>query len=88
MSKNKGEETDSSNNGISKWESLRKEWLKSSPGNVSKKVGEVIAKNIDVDDVIERIYSQSGNGSLREPIPLGQMIDLLVDFWEADGLYD
>jgi hypothetical protein len=48
----------------------------------------VRAKNVDVDDVIERIYSQTGNGALREPLPLGQMIDLLIDFWEADGLYD
>lgn len=50
--------------------------------------GEVVAKSINVEDVIERIYSQGSNGSLREPIPLGQMIDLLTDFWEADGLYD
>jgi len=41
-----------------------------------------------VDDVIERIYSNTSNGVLKEPIPLGQMIDLLIDFWEADGLYD
>jgi hypothetical protein len=48
----------------------------------------VVAKSIDVDDVVERIYSNASNGVLKEPIPLGQMIDLLIDFWEADGLYD
>ena len=46
------------------------------------------AKSVDVEDIIERIYSQTGNGELPEPIPLGQMIDILIDFWEADGLYD
>ena len=50
--------------------------------------GEVIAKNIDVEDVIERIFSASGSGELSEPLPLGQLIDILIDFWEADGLYD
>jgi hypothetical protein len=27
-------------------------------------------------------------GQLKSPVPLGQMIDILIDFWEADGLYD
>lgn len=47
-----------------------------------------MAKTIDVEDVIERVFSQSGDGRLPEPIPLGQMIDILIDFWDADGLYD
>lgn len=49
---------------------------------------QLVAKSIDVDDIVERIYSNASNGVLKEPIPLGQMIDLLIDFWEADGLYD
>jgi hypothetical protein len=48
----------------------------------------VRAKTIDVEDVIERIFSQTGKGQLSEPIPLGQMIDILVDFWESEGLFD
>lgn len=42
---------------------------------------------MDVGDVIDRIFSR-GTGQLAEPLPLGQMIDILIDFWEADGLYD
>ena len=71
-----------------RWEQLRRDWVKPSPENIGQKKGEVRAKTIDIEDVIERIYSQSSNGTLREPVPLGQMIDLLIDFWEADGLYD
>ena len=76
----------------------------------------VVAKTIDVPDVIERIFSSNKSnrlvdsiiiyvsqmlilhlmlsespdtvGLLREPIPLAQMIDILTDFWEADGLYE
>mmetsp|Transcript_43526 Transcript_43526/g.86497 ORF Transcript_43526/g.86497 Transcript_43526/m.86497 type:complete len:99 (-) Transcript_43526:193-489(-) len=76
------------NDGLEKWESIRAKWIEPIPEKCIKRKGEVRAKSVDVDDVIERIYSQTGNGTLREPLPLGQMIDLLIDFWEADGLYD
>jgi len=34
------------------------------------------------------VFSQPLSGQLPQPVPLGQMIDILIDFWEADGLYD
>lgn len=77
---------DSSSYGLDRWQQIRKQWL--TPTHQVKKETEVIAKNIDTEDVIARIFSQSGNGALAEPIPLAQMIDLLIDFWEADGLFD
>lgn len=46
------------------------------------------AKNVDVDEVIQRVYSSTGGGKLPEPLPLSQMIDILIDFWEADGMFD
>jgi hypothetical protein len=81
-------EGDFVNPGLQRWEQIREDWVKVVPGRATKRKGEVRAKAVDVDDVIERIYSQNGNGTLRDPLPLGQMIDLLIDFWEADGLYD
>lgn len=81
-------EDDFVNPGLQRWEQIREDWVKVVPGRATKRKGEVRAKAVDVDDVIERIYSQNGNGTLRDPLPLGQMIDLLIDFWEADGLYD
>mmetsp|Transcript_17380 Transcript_17380/g.17467 ORF Transcript_17380/g.17467 Transcript_17380/m.17467 type:complete len:94 (+) Transcript_17380:210-491(+) len=73
------------NEGMERWEHLRKEWLKK---RGTRPKSEVRAKNIDVGEVVERIFSNSSGGILPEPIPLGQMIDILIDFWEADGLYD
>ena len=36
---------------------------------------------------MERVFSLTVGGTLPEPIPLGQMIDILIDSWEADGLF-
>ena len=81
------------NLGLQRWEKLRSEWKSGSSvggkgGKGTTRRGEVRAKTIDVEDVIERIFSQTGKGILPEPIPLGQMIDILVDFWESEGLFD
>lgn len=51
-------------------------------------LGEIRVKSIDPEDVIERIFSPTGSGVLPESIPLPQMVDILIDFWEADGLFD
>jgi hypothetical protein len=76
------------NVGQRNWANIRNQWLQSKSDKGHKVKSEVKAKNVDVDDLIDRIYSQSGNGALKDPLPLGQMIDLLIDFWESDGLYD
>ncbi len=74
--------------GLTKWKAVRKEWQAPKGESIKQKVGEVHAKNVDVEKVIECIFATKGNGELDEPVPLGQMIDILLDFWEADGLYD
>ena len=77
------------NTGLLRWEKRRAEWLQGKDSNASRKRSiEVKSKTVDVEDIIERIYSPSGNGKLADPLPLGQIIDILIDFWEADGLYD
>ena len=52
------------------------------------KIAEIRVKSIDPEDIIERIFSPTGSGILPESIPLPQMVDILIDFWEADGLFD
>ena len=77
------------NTGLLRWEKRRAEWLQGKDSNASRKRSiEVKSKTVDVEDIIERIYSPSGNGKLADPLPLGQIIDILIDFWEADVLYD
>jgi hypothetical protein len=39
------------------------------------------ARSVDVDTIIESIFSANGDARLPQPVPLSQMIDLLVDFW-------
>lgn len=44
---------------------------------------------MDVDEVIDDLFSgRGGTGNLPQSVPLPQMIDLLVDLWEAEGLFD
>ena len=77
------------NTGLLRWEKRRAEWLQGRDvTGRRKRTTEVKSKTVDVEDIIERIYSPSGNGKLAEPLPLGQIIDILIDFWEADGLYE
>lgn len=54
-----------------------------------KKNKTVKADPIDLDKVIDTLFSSKPDTStLERPISLSQVIDLMIDFWEADGLYD
>jgi hypothetical protein len=75
------------NTGKERWLNVRRQWLTVTNTKPSTS-GEVRARDIDPEDVIDRIFSQNGDGTLAVPVPLGQMVDILIDFWEADGLYD
>jgi hypothetical protein len=88
------------NQGLANFERKRALWLGGGAGGLvggsggtgaaaaGKSSGEVRARIVDVEDVVDKIFSQTGSGQLSHPLPLGQMIDILVEFWEADGLYD
>lgn len=43
---------------------------------------------VSTDEVIERLFSGNSNTTLPEAMPLGQMIQILVDMWDTEGLYD
>lgn len=72
------------NHGLLRWERQRSEWLSASR---TERPEPSRARYIDVDEVIESIFS-SPTGELPYSVTLPQMIDLLVDLWEADGLFD
>ncbi|TFJ88545.1 hypothetical protein NSK_000119 [Nannochloropsis salina CCMP1776] len=86
------------NSGLKLWSERRREWqsknnqsegggTRSEPPPARSQLPKR-ARSVDVDHVIESIFSTTGDARLPQPVPLSQMIDLLVDFWEADGLYD
>ena len=72
------------NEGLIKWEKDRMAWR----GQKKQRTGPPPITNIDIDLVVEHIFSQPGKTRLPTNIPLPVMIDILVDFWETDGLYD
>jgi hypothetical protein len=74
------------NEGLVRWEALRGQWLKKAPGAEQKKRQAAI--DIEIDDVIDAIFTPEAAGRLPRPLPLPQMIDVLTDLWEADGLFD
>ncbi|CAM9128396.1 unnamed protein product [Pylaiella littoralis] len=76
------------NQGLLRWERERQAWL---AGGSSGPVGRrrARARTMDVDEVIDDLFSgRPGTGSLPQSVSLPQMIDLLVDLWEAEGLFD
>jgi hypothetical protein len=75
------------NLGLVNFEKSRNSWLQRTTRS-RKADAAVTAKALDIEDIIERIFSPGGTGELAEPVPLGQMIDILIDVWESDGLYD
>jgi hypothetical protein len=76
------------NHGLKRWERMREEWVTPPPGQSSRPKKEIKAKEIELEDVITRIFESGYGGQLPQPLALGQMVDILTDFWEADGLYD
>eukprot|EP00547_Thalassionema_nitzschioides_P006952 CAMPEP_0194203214 /NCGR_PEP_ID=MMETSP0156-20130528/3059_1 /TAXON_ID=33649 /ORGANISM="Thalassionema nitzschioides, Strain L26-B" /LENGTH=119 /DNA_ID=CAMNT_0038928919 /DNA_START=56 /DNA_END=415 /DNA_ORIENTATION=- len=78
------------NQGFLKWEESRNKWISSTQESNSKtKTG---AKALDVDEIIDLIFSQRWRSQspernqFPEAVPLPQMVDILVDLWEAEGL--
>lgn len=81
------------NHGYDRWNKLRGEWRSSSYGNSNGGNSPVRRRpeprGVDVDEILDRVFnSRDGNMTLPEPVPLGKMIEILLDVWESDGLYD
>lgn len=77
------------NVGLVYWEKNRVEWL----GVYDRPNTGVTAKAVDVDEIIDVIFQsprqwREKGGPSRFPtnVPLPQMVDILQDLWEAEGL--
>eukprot|EP00548_Thalassiothrix_antarctica_P011808 CAMPEP_0194158400 /NCGR_PEP_ID=MMETSP0152-20130528/75907_1 /TAXON_ID=1049557 /ORGANISM="Thalassiothrix antarctica, Strain L6-D1" /LENGTH=162 /DNA_ID=CAMNT_0038867609 /DNA_START=139 /DNA_END=627 /DNA_ORIENTATION=+ len=77
------------NKGFKKWEKERTIWILQRDSNYND---DRCAKALDVDEIIDQIFSQRWRSQTLErsqfskPVPLPQMVDILVDLWEAEGL--
>jgi hypothetical protein len=80
------------NHGLERWEKLRAEWKSSSfdgPKVQPAPKRRTERKELDLEDILDRIFNgRDGSMALPEPIPLPDMIEILLGVWEADGLYD
>mmetsp|Transcript_16608 Transcript_16608/g.23407 ORF Transcript_16608/g.23407 Transcript_16608/m.23407 type:complete len:117 (-) Transcript_16608:56-406(-) len=85
---NQGEGDDFINQGLQRWEEAREQWKKTDTSDSTPRG----AVPVDVDEIIDLIFSQrwrnpdDNKGSFPQPVPLPQMVDILVDLWEAEGL--
>jgi hypothetical protein len=79
--------------GLARWEQAREQWLahKSDDTDSTAKA----AVPLEVDEIIDVIFSPRWRNAAAEtgpprafstPVPLPQMVDVLVDLWEAEGL--
>lgn len=81
--------------GLMRWEEARAEWQASAKNGSHKNASKKVAIPLDVDEIIDIIFSprwrmpgQQHGPPRRFPknVPLTQMVDVLVDLWEAEGL--
>lgn len=89
------------NKGLIKWEKGREIWLTKDNANGkgarrhNSNRARRSAQNLNVDEVIDCIVSNRWRSALKggkdkatfpQAVPLPQMIDILTDLWEAEGL--
>eukprot|EP00591_Stephanopyxis_turris_P015722 CAMPEP_0195537846 /NCGR_PEP_ID=MMETSP0794_2-20130614/48747_1 /TAXON_ID=515487 /ORGANISM="Stephanopyxis turris, Strain CCMP 815" /LENGTH=99 /DNA_ID=CAMNT_0040671693 /DNA_START=103 /DNA_END=402 /DNA_ORIENTATION=- len=76
---------------VKKWEEQRRSWIesdvKSGTHRFRRSMYNPRARNID-SEIIRNAISRQGPSSLPASVTLPQMVDLLCDMWEAEGLFE
>lgn len=84
--------------GLERWEAARADWLHHKHRNNNSDTDSTAraAVPIEVDEIIDVIFSPRWRGGAHneegpprcfpQSVPLPQMVDILVDLWEAEGL--
>ncbi|KAE9586455.1 hypothetical protein Lalb_Chr24g0402181 [Lupinus albus] len=71
------------NHGLLLWNQIRQQWVGNKKSESRNEIREPrISTNASYDNLL------GNNKPFPQSIPLGEMIDFLVDIWELDGLYD
>lgn len=71
------------NRGLLLWNQMREQWIQKGRSERRPQVGE---PRISEDDTYDSLLGS--NEPFPQPIPLGDMVDFLVDVWDQEGLYD
>lgn len=76
------------NTGLLNWNEQRERWL--AKGRVAGAAPAPRPKAVEVSvDVIEGVIADAETvRDLPRPVPLPQMVDILVELWEEEGLFD
>ena len=83
--------------GLAIWESERAKWVGQKLNEGKKSTSQARAIDIDVDEIIDHILTnrwrtpavtgeENSSSGFQRSVPLTQMVDILVDLWEAEGL--
>lgn len=83
-SKNSTNPTEFVNHGLILWNQTRQRWVgnKKSENRTQQLREPKLSWNATYESLL------GSNKPFRQPIPLAEMVDFLVDIWEQDGLYD
>ncbi|KAK6127994.1 hypothetical protein DH2020_038255 [Rehmannia glutinosa] len=72
------------NHGLILWNQSRKKWIGNKKHEYRSQ--QLREPRLSWDATYESLLSS--NKPFRKPIPLGEMVDFLVDIWEQEGMYD
>jgi len=73
------------NHGLATWHQIRAEWRRAPAGHSRPRAAPVM---LDIGHVERTMRDQRRVLALPRRVPVAQMIDILTDMWEDDGLYD
>jgi hypothetical protein len=76
------------NVGLNHWIEQRHRWLSRHRADGSKPVGRPKAVELSVESIENVITDAETVRDLPRPVPLPQMVDILVELWEEEGLFD
>ncbi|XP_057454181.1 uncharacterized protein LOC130745811 isoform X2 [Lotus japonicus] len=72
------------NQGLNLWNQTRQRWV--GPKKPETRTQQLREPKLSWNATYESLLGS--NKPFRQPIPLAEMVDFLVDIWEQDGLYD
>jgi len=82
------------NQGLAAWERSRQEWLQHTAAAAAQQQPKH-AVEVNVDEIIDVVFASprqlranggKGRRNFPQPVALPQMVDILQDLWEAEGL--